>query len=68
MPFVTAPVPFPARELRQAGGGGLSKRNWPAPLQHNREPNAIARTTTCPDCGLVLHVTDDALGLTSFTT
>jgi hypothetical protein len=37
----------------------MSERNRPAPLQHNRELDALAQTITCPDCGLVLHVTDD---------
>ena len=33
--------------------------NRSEPLQRNREPNALAQTITCPDCGLLLHVTDD---------
>ena len=37
----------------------MSERNRPAPLQHNRELDALAQTITCPDCSLVLHVTDD---------
>jgi hypothetical protein len=48
------------RPSKNAKGKVMAKAcNRPAPLQRNREPKALAQTITCPDCGLLLHVTDD---------
>jgi hypothetical protein len=40
----------------------MSECNRPAPSSPQPGGDAIAQMTTCPDCGLVLHVTNDALG------
>jgi hypothetical protein len=52
-----ASVPRPSKNAKGKVKAKACKR--PAPLQRNREPNALAQTITCPDCGLLLHVTDD---------
>jgi hypothetical protein len=60
-PSVTAPVPFPAGELREREELGCLIAIGLHPFQRNRELTPV-QTATCADCGLVLQVTADAQG------